>query len=88
MNEPAKKNGGLWQTLLLAFLSGGGGTAVVLTVYEPRPDPHTGSSDAYEMARAEGRKNEQLEELRKQIRVLQADYKRHIESKDLHCKKR
>lgn len=84
-DDKPKKNGKLWQTILLAFLSGGGGTAMVLAIYDFRPDPHTGASDTSAMRRAEARKNEQLEELRKQIRVLQADHKRHIEADGLHC---
>ena len=84
-DEPQKKTGKLWQAILLAFLSGGGGTAMVLTIYDFRPDPHTGASDVSAMSRAEARKNEQIEELRKQIRALQADHKRHIEADGSHC---
>ena len=87
MNESQKKNGKLWQAILLALLSGGGGSALVLSFYDTRPDPHTGSDDITARERDEVRVNQQIEELRKQIRVLQADQKRHLEAEGLHCQK-
>ena len=88
MNESQKKNGKPL-SILLSFLAGGGGSAVVMALYlnfhEPRPDPHTGDDDAAARSLDEYRVNQAMEELRKQIRVLQADYKRHVEAEGLHC---
>ena len=82
--EPARKT---WLMILVAFLAGGGGSTLVLSLHEPRPDPHTGSDDIFARSRDEVRFNAQIEELRKQIRVLQADQKRHVESEGVHCQK-
>ena len=82
--EPARKT---WLMILVAFLAGGGGSTLVLSLHEPRPDPHTGKDDTAARGRDEVRVNQQIEELRKQIRVLQADQKRHLEAEGLHCQK-